>query len=84
VNHQEIEAFDALLYHLGKPVPQIPSVGVAPDGRDRRDGFQFGKQIGRPDIAGVDDVVNLLENLENFRTKQAVSIGDDSKPHGVP
>src|SRR6185503_18575034 len=84
VNDQEVESLDPPLDHLRQPVPQVPPVGVPPDGRHRSDRLQLGKQVGRPDVSRVDDVVNLFENIEDFRSQEAMGVADDAQAHYWP
>ena len=39
------------------------------------------KQLGRTDVPGVEDVLDVCETLENFRAELAVGIADQADAH---
>src|SRR6476660_1373896 len=56
-------------------------VGIAVDRGHRCQRFELGEQIGRPDVTGMKNVVNLPKNLEHLVPEQAVSVRNDTEPH---
>ena len=56
-------------------------VGVAQDGSDRSDGFQLEDQPGKPDVAGVKNVVHAGEELWDFGVEEIMGVGDDADFH---
>jgi hypothetical protein len=65
VGHHDREPVQLNLRHLRQPAPEIKAVDVAVDCRDRRQRFQLSQELGRPNVAGVEDVVDGFEGGED-------------------
>ena len=53
-------------------------VGVAGNGGDWSDVLEFEDDPGQADISGVEDVINTLENIDDFFVPVIVRVGDDA------
>jgi hypothetical protein len=58
-------------------------IGVAGDGGDGRDSFQFGENRRSADVAGVDDVFDPLEQFGDAFVDEIMCVGDDAYLHFV-
>ena len=77
---QDVDATSAEGYHLSFRIMFRPVAGidVASDSNDRRNPLEFGDNVWRTDIAGVDDMRHAGEALLNLWTQEPVSVRDDS------
>jgi hypothetical protein len=77
---QNVDAASAEGYHLSLRIMFRPVAGidVRSDRNDRRNPLQFGDNVWRTDIAGVDDMRHACEALLNLRAQEPVSVRDDS------
>jgi hypothetical protein len=46
--------------------PDLPLIGVAVDRGDGRQRLQLGQQLERPQVAGVENMVDPLERVEDL------------------
>jgi hypothetical protein len=81
VRHDDVEAFQPELRHLGQPRPHVEAIGVAVHRRDGRDGLELRQQLQRAQVARVQDVVDAAEDVEHLGPQQAVRVRDDAEPH---
>src|SRR5207245_5775225 len=84
VDQEEVEALDPGLHHLRDLPPQLEPVGVPPDGGDRGDRLELGEEGRRADVAGVQDQIDIAEDLKDLWAEQAVGVGDQAKAHEGP
>ena len=56
---------------------------VAEDGGDGGDGFQLENDPRQADVAGVENVIDALEEFRNARVEEVMSVGDDADFHWV-
>jgi hypothetical protein len=78
VDEDPAEAKELAFAQAGGPGAAIV---VAAHGRDRGDGAKGLQHRGVADVAAVDDVVAAPEEGEDFRTQQAVGVGNEADPH---
>ena len=57
-------------------------VGIPRHGGDRGDLLELMSDPGRADVARVNDVLDAVEELRNFRVEEIVGIRDDADFHG--
>jgi hypothetical protein len=77
---QDVDAASAEGYRLSLRIMFRPVAGidVPSDRNDRRNPLEFGDNVWRTDIAGVDDMRHACEALLNLRAQEPVSVRDDS------
>jgi hypothetical protein len=56
----------------------VAGIDVPSDRNDRRNPLEFGDNVWRTDIAGVDDMRHACEALLNLWAQEPVSVRDDS------
>ena len=61
--------------------PQRIVVHVAVDRGHRGQGLELGDDVAIPYISGMQDVLHVREDLEDFRPELSVGVGDDAKAH---
>ena len=81
VGHQQQMALDGDFCQGRVPLGQGGAVNVAHDGRDRGDGFQVGDDRLVADVAGVENELRALEELEDPGVAKAVGVADDADLH---
>src|SRR5438270_5749081 len=83
VRHHDRETVELELGHLGQPRPQLGTVRIPVHRRDRRQRLELDQDLGTPNVTGVQDVVDLPEDVEHLGPQQSVRVGYDSEPHAV-
>ncbi len=76
VNDHEPGPFELQVNLFGDPGSDLEIVGVSVDRRNRRQRFELGQEIERADIAGVEDSIDIPKQVEDSRSEETVSIGD--------
>src|SRR6266699_2436848 len=84
VRHHDREPVELELGDLRQASAQLRRIRVAVHCGDGCDSLELDQDLRRPDVAGVEDVVDLLEHLEHFRPQQAVSVRNNTQSHGAP
>jgi len=74
MRHDDGEPIELELRHLWQTRSQLGPVRVPVDRRHRRDRLELDEDLGLADVAGMKDVINLLEHLEHFRAQETVGI----------
>src|SRR5262245_670209 len=81
VSHRDVQAVKLELCDLRAPRTDLESIGIAEHGSDRRQRLELGEQIVRTNIAGVQNVIDLREDVEDLGPEQAVSVGNNAESH---
>ncbi len=81
VGHHDREAVELELGDLGEAGPQVGPVGVAVHRRNRRERRELDQEVGPAHVPGVQDVIDVFERVEHFRTQQTMGVRDDAQPH---
>ena len=81
VRHHDREPVELELGDLLQARAKLRRVCVAVDGRNGRDRLELDEDLGLADVAGVEDVVDLLKHLEHLRPQKTVRIRDDAQSH---
>jgi hypothetical protein len=73
---------DARNFHVDRlPEPRVADfVGVAEDGVDGRDEAKLVEDFVAADVTGVEDQLNAEKGVVNFRTQQAMRVGNETEP----
>jgi len=81
---QDIDRNATDLDHVSLRQPARPRsfVDVAADYVDRCNRHEFVEDLGRTNIARVNDVLRSMQRCESFRTKQSVRVRDDADEDG--
>ncbi len=69
---------------FGKRVLEAGIIGVSTNGSHRRDLLQFEENLRRPNISGVEDMVDTLKKGDDLRVEKVVGIGDYADSEGIP
>jgi hypothetical protein len=86
VEHVDVEAgvgrvLDEHDFGFGQLAAEAFPVDVSANGGDGSDFGEFGQYRGIADVADMQYAVDALEGGSDFRTEEAVGIGDDSELH---
>ena len=81
VGHPEREPVEVEALMLGRPMAQVRPVDVAPDGAGRGERFELVQDLGAAYIAGVQDQVDVGQNLGQGRMEIAVRVGENAEGH---
>ncbi len=68
VRHHDGEPIELELRYLRQAGSQLGPVGVSVDRRHRRDRLELDQDLRPADVPGMQDVIDLLEDLEHFRS----------------
>ncbi len=67
--------------NLRKARAKLRRIRVPVNSRDGRERLELYEDPWLADVAGVQDVVDLLEDVEDFGPQQAVRVGDHPDSH---
>ncbi len=81
MNHMDAHAAEGQVETLRECVRPSAMVDIAANGVDRRDLGKTRKNVGRADIAGVQNAVDAGKSVEGFRPQQTVGVGDHANLH---
>ena len=68
MRHHDGEPIELELRYLWQAPSQLRPVRVPVDRGYRRDRLELDQDLGPADVPGMQDVIDLLENLEHFRS----------------
>ena len=72
------ENFYTADFQAGRERKTEVAVAVAQHGGHGRDALKFENHGGKADVAGMEDVVNALENFFDMQVKVSVRVGDNT------
>ena len=86
----ELPRFDDVLHQEAAAVERdgfrelefVGGIRVAEHGGERSDLFQLKADDRGPDVAGVQDMIDAVEEPGNFRIEKIMRVGDDADFHG--
>ena len=81
VSHPEREPVELEALMLGRPMAQVRPVDVAPDGAGRGERFELVQDLRAAYIAGVQDQIDVGQNLGQGRMEIAVRVGENAEGH---
>jgi hypothetical protein len=81
VGNHDVKTIQFQHGHLGKRPAQLHAIGVAIHRRDRSQRMKLAEYAGVTYVAGMKNVVNAFESIEDLRAQKTVRVGDDPEAH---
>ena len=78
VRNRDVHARQLDDSHFTKPIANIEIIRVAMHSMHRRNRLELGDDFETPDVAGMQNYIHILEDVEDLRAQFAVRVADQS------